>query len=198
MKNIRLAGLALAAFICLPSPPVFAQQKPPAEHKSDPAPNPDAVTLLDFKARVDAYIELRNKAAKDVPPLKETENAAMIKSLQEALGKRIAAARASAQPGDIFTPEIRTRFRKLLAPELKGEDGRDARAIVKDDSPASFPFKVNAPYPEGAPLPTVPANLLLNLPPLPKQVEYRIIDKHLILRDTEAHIVVDYIPNAIR
>jgi len=198
MKNTRLAGLALAAFMCLPSPLVFAQQKPTAQHKPDPAPNPDAVTLQDFKARVDAYIALRNKAAKEVPPLKETENAAAIKSVQDALGKRIAAARANAQPGDIFTPEIRTRFRKLLAPELKGEDGRDAKAIVKDDAPASISFKVNAPYPAGTPLPTVPANLLLNLPPLPTQVEYRIIDKHLILRDTEANVIVDYIPNAIR
>ena len=63
---------------------------------------------------------------------------------------------------------------------LKGEDGRDAKAVVKDDAP------------------TVPSNLLLNLPTLPKEVEYRIIEKHLILRDTEANIIVDYIPNAIR
>ena len=106
--------------------------------------------------------------------------------------------RRRAQPGDIFTPDIRAKFRRLLAPELKGEDGRDAKEIVKDDAPSSIAFKVNAPYPEGAPLPTVPANLLLNLPPLPKHVEYRIIGRHLILRDADANIIVDYIPNAIR
>jgi hypothetical protein len=156
------------------------------------------VTQQDFKARVDAYVELRNRVAKQTAPLKETDNPAAIKSRQDSFGKRIAAARANAQPGDIFTPEIRARFRKLLAPELKGEDGHDAKEIVKDDAPAGIALKVNAPYPTGKPFPTVPANLLLNLPPLPKQVEYRIIDKHLILRDTEANIIVDYIPNVIR
>ena len=44
------------------------------------------------------------------------------------------------------------------------------------------PFKVNAKYPEGASLPTVPANLLVNLPTLPEPLQYRIVEKHLILR----------------
>jgi hypothetical protein len=192
MKRIPLAGLAIVASLWCSSPAAAAPQKPHVP------PNPDAVTLVDFKNRLDAYLALRNQVAKDMPPLKETENAAAIKSRQDALGRAIAAKRSTAKAGDIFTPEIRTRFRKLLAPELKGEDGRDTKDIVKDDAPASIPFKVNASYPEGAPLPTVPAKLLLNLPTLPKQVEYRIIDKHLILRDTEANIMVDYIPNAIR
>ena len=118
---------------------------------------------------------------------------------QEALAARIRTARATAKQGDIFTAEIRTKFRRLLAPELKGEDGRDAKAVLKEDapSPASIPFKVNAKYPEGAPLPSVPSNLLLSLPTLPEPLEYRIIGKHLVLLDTAAGIIVDYIPNAI-
>ena len=86
-----------------------------------------------------------------------------------------------------------------IAPPLKGEDGRDAKALIKDDAPApgSIPFKVNAKYPEGAPVPTVPASVLLGLPTLPRPLEYRIVGKHLLLLDTEAGIIVDYIPNAI-
>jgi hypothetical protein len=53
-------------------------------------------------------------------------------------------------------------------------------------------------YPADAPLPTVPSKVLLNLPRLPEELEYRIIDKHLILRDTKANIIVDFVPNAIR
>ena len=160
--------------------------------------NPDAVTQQDFKKRIDAYMSVHNDAVKDVGALKETGDPAEIKAAQNALAQRIAAARADAKPGDIFTPEIRGRFRKLLAPHLKGEDGRDAKEIVKDDAPPTVPFKVNAPYPDGKPLPTVPAKLLVNLPPLPKQLEYRIIDKHLILRDVDANLIVDYMLNAIR
>jgi hypothetical protein len=131
--------------------------------------------------------------------MKETSDSAAIKAGQVALAARIRELRASAQPGDIFTPQIRDKFRRLMYPELKGEDGQDAKKTLKDDAPAvaAIPFKPNAPYPEGKPLPTVPVNLLLSLPTLPKELEYRIIDKHLILRDTDANIIVDYIPSAI-
>ena len=57
---------------------------------------------------------------------------------------------------------------------------------------------MNAKYPSSAPLPTVPANLLLNLPTLPKELDYRIVNKDLILRDVDADIIVDFMQNAIR
>jgi hypothetical protein len=83
---------------------------------------------------------------------------------------------------------------------LKGEDGRDAKAVLKDDAPpaGAIRWKVNAKYPEGQPLPTVPASVLMNLPTLPEPLEYRIVDKHLLLLDMQADLVVDYMWNAIR
>jgi len=33
---------------------------------------------------------------------------------------------------------------------------------------------------------------------LPKDVEYRFVGRHLMLRDVDANIIVDYIFNAIR
>jgi hypothetical protein len=162
------------------------------------SPNPNALALKEFKERIDKYVELHRRAAKSAPPLKETTDPHQIKNAENSLAAAIRAERSAAQPGDIFTPAIQDNFRKLLSPPLKGEDGRDAKQILKDDAPGGVLLKVNAKYPEGAPLPTVPAHLLANLPTLPKEVEYRIIGKHLILRDTEADIIVDYIPNAIR
>ena len=47
------------------------------------------------------------------------------------------------------------------------------------------------------PLPTVPANVLITLPPLPEPLEYRIVGQHLLLLDTSADLIVDYILNAI-
>ena len=162
--------------------------------------NADGAILQDFNARVKKYVELHKDAAKGSAKLKETENPAEIVKAQETLAARIRTMRSHAKQGDIFTVEIRNKFRQLLAPELKGEDGRDAKAVMKEDAPnpASIPFKVNAKYPEGAPLPSVPANLLLNLPTLPEPLEYRIIGKHLVLLDTGANIIVDYMTNAIR
>lgn len=191
MTRNPLAAVLLSVMVSTSTPAVGGQ-------RGNTVANPDAVTQQDFKKRIDSYLALRAEALKGADPLKPTSDPAEIKAGQNTLAQRISAARVGAKPGDLFTPEISQRFRELLAPQLKGEDGRDAKQIVKDDAPVAVPFKVNAQYPEGKPLPTVPAKLLLNLPPLPKQVEYRIIDRHLILRDTEANLIVDFMLNAIR
>ena len=160
--------------------------------------NPEAAVIQDFKTRVDAYMKLRKDAVKGAPPLKETNDPAKIKAAQDAMSAQIRAANVNAKHGDVFTPEIVATFRRLLYPEMKGDDGRDAKEIIKDDAPTNIPFKVNAKYPEGAPVPTVPANLLVNLPTLPEPLQFRIIDKHLILVDEDADVILDYALNVIR
>jgi hypothetical protein len=166
---------------------------------TNPAVNPQAAVMADFKTRVEKYADLHKQLAKGAAAQKETADPKQINAAKDALAAKIQAARVNAKHGEIFTPEIRAEFRRLLRPELKGEDGRDAKAILKDDAPApgSVPFKVNAKWPEGQPLPTVPANLLINLPPLPAPVEYRVVGQHLLLLDTSADLIVDYILNAI-
>jgi hypothetical protein len=156
--------------------------------------NPSAKVLADFKDRIDAYIDLRKKADDGVPPLKETEHPAEITIAQETLARHIVAARAAAKHGDIFTPEITRHFRALLRPEVKQSA---TRKLALDDNPGNFRFNVNGPYPASEPLATVPPKVLASLPPLPADLEYRFVGKHLILRDSRANIIVDYIPNAI-
>jgi hypothetical protein len=186
-------------------------EKSPAISSAPPAPlvapqarakgvNPHAAVLADFTERVDAYMKLRKDAVKDAPKLKETTDTAQLKAAQDGMAARIRAARGNAKHGDVFTPEIVAQFRRLLYPELKGDDGRDAKAILKDDAPApqSIPFKVNAKYPDNASVPTVPASLLLNLPTLPEPLQYKIIGTHLILLDEDADLIVDYAMNVIR
>ena len=176
----------------------MAALTPVAEQAKATGVNPDAAVLADFKSRIDAYMKLRKEAVKDAPRLKETKDPAKIRAAQDAMSMHIRAARANATHGDIFTPEIIAKFRRLLSPELKGDDGRDAKAIIKDDAPTNITFKVNAKYPEGAPVPTVPASLLVNLPTLPEPLQFRIIEKHLILLDEDADIIVDYAWNIIK
>ena len=177
------------------TPADVAQRAGAAKTSTDSAVHPDAALMADFKARVEKYADLHTALAKGSAAQKETNDPGKITAAKAALATKVQAARAGAQHGDIFTPAIRPKFRQLLAPELKGENSRDTKATLRDDAPApgTVPFKVNAKYPEAQPLPTVPANLLLNLPPLPEPLEYRIVGKHLILLDTAADLVVDYI-----
>jgi hypothetical protein len=176
-----------------------ALQQSDKKTSTDPAVNPHAKALAEFKARVDEYAEMYKTLAKGDAKPQETADPAKLTATKAALAARVRATRVNAKQGDIFTPAVRPVFRHLLAPELKGEEGRDTKAILKDDAPAAgaVPFKVNAKYPENQPLPTVPANLLLSLPPLPAPLEYRIVGQHLLLLDTATDLVVDYMLNAI-
>lgn len=198
----EIAGLAVVALtLAAPASGQGNRGQAPATAtpaaKSEPA-NPDAVALQDFKKRVDGYVALHRKVAKDTPPMKPTEDPAELIQAREALAKRIIEARATAQQGDIFTPATAAAFRKLLVPELQGQDGKHAKDILKDDAPPAIPLKVNTKYPTGLTRPTVPAAILTNLPTLPEELEYRIIDKHLILVDVKADVIADFIQNAIK
>lgn len=226
MKVIRIVGtLALCSAI---TAPVAAQTRTAAPKAPKPQvseatrekaaadnANPDALVLADFQKRIDAYMAIHRDAAKDVPAQKETNDPAKIKATQEALAARIRAARANAKPGDILTAEIRNKFRRLMYPVVDGptpaSQGTAGRAIKKDvkeelnenteeqkEEGRSVPLKVNATYPPDTPLPSTPPQMLMNLPKLPEQLEYRIVGKNLIIRDVEANIIVDYVPNAIQ
>jgi hypothetical protein len=180
-----LASLAIVAVADLP----FAAQTPV---------NPDAKVLADFNERVKAYVALRNKVDADAPKLKETKDAAKIEEAQRTLAAIIQSARANAKQGDIFTPEIEKKFRALLSPEVKGPAGAKAKATILEEKPM-VELKVNTEYPSAEPLSTVPPTVLQAMPTLPKGegLEYRFVRRHLILLDTRANLIVDYLLNAI-
>jgi len=121
---------------------------------------------------------------------------------QKALDHAIAAERARARQGDIFRPEVQPLFRRLIAEQLKGPDTLDARRAVLDGNPGqdedSVPFavRVNAEYPLGAPRSTVPPSVLLTLPPLPASLHYRFVGRDLILVDSVAQLIADFLPAA--
>jgi len=56
---------------------------------------------------------------------------------------------------------------------------------------------VNALYNTEAPSSSMPPSLLLKLPQLPDQVRYQFVGRDLILRDTEANVILDFIKDAI-
>lgn len=213
MRTRLFVGVALAALLgssalalaCVTDAQQPQQPEPatarPAVGTDEQKVNPDAAIIKDFKDRIDAYLKLRGKQEKGEGKPQETKDPAEIKATQDVLAARIQAARKDAKPGDIFTPEVRSLFRRLMYPEMKGPTADETKEAIKleDGTPKkSEVLKVNARYPEGKALPTVPPNLLARLPQLPEELEYRIVNKDLILRDVNANVIVDFIPNAIR
>ncbi len=198
LAAVVLLALVTAGHLLTAQQGRSSEAKPVAKTAGLPA-NQIAALQVDFKNRIDHYLEIRKEAAKGAPPLKRDEGSRQDQGRRRRRSRRGSRpSEPTAQPGDIFTPAIQKTIRQLLSPELKGDEGKDTKDILKDDAPKSVPLKVNTKYPEKATLPTVPSNLLLSLPHLPEELEYRIIGKHLILRDTGADLIVDFMTNAIK
>lgn len=159
-----------------------------------PVANPTAVALADFTKRVNEYVELHKRLASKVGELDETKSPAEIATREKNLGEAIRAARASAKQGDLFTPDVSAIFKKLIQQESRNRSPRvrAQRNDAEGEVPAFKP-QINHVYPTTFPLATFPATLLKVLPPLPKEVEYRVVAGHLILRDTEANLIVDFL-----
>ena len=158
--------------------------------------NPQARALKEFGDRTRAYLELRTRLAKHVPPVSEHATAEEIRIHQERLAAEIRKARRGAKPGDIFTPPVVPQFRAVIRSDLKSRDLRDAMAAMQE-VPPTLSLYVNEPWPEDAPRGTVPPRLLNSLYPLPDGLEYRFLDRHLVLVDSEADLIVDFVKNVV-
>ena len=159
--------------------------------------NSAAATLSDFKKRVDAYITLRKAVEDKVGALDPTKSPKEIADRETALGQAIRAARPNAKQGDLLTPEVAAIFRRIIRTEFahRSRLALKNREEAQDELPAFTPT-VNQIYPTTYPLATFPPALLRELPELPKPMEYRLVRQYLILRDGEANLIVDVLPNA--
>jgi hypothetical protein len=158
-----------------------------------------------FHSKVNEYVQLQKKVSATVPPLTKTESdpgkiAAHIRSVAQGIQH----ARANAKQGDIFVPESVPEFRQIIRGELEGKQGAASRQTVKTGNPAEEPdstakvvLAVNQPYPDRAPLSSVPPGLLLKLPQLPKELEYRFLGRNLILLDATSNLIVDYLLDVV-
>jgi hypothetical protein len=161
--------------------------------------NRHAATLADFSKRIDDYVALHKRLANAVGELDSTKSQMEIAAREKGLGEAIRRARAQAKRGDLFTPEAAAVFRQLIRADFKRhpratrpetDDRREAES-------ADFRPVINQTYPSTEPLETFSAELLRQLPLLPKEVEYRMVGRSLILRDTEGNVILDFIPEVI-
>ena len=160
--------------------------------------DPTEAVFHDFSLRVDAYVTIHKSVADSVGPLDETASQQVIATRATKLGQGIVAARDSAKQGEIFTPEVAALFATLIKEESKRrtEPVKDSREDAQEELP-DFTPQVNQIYPTTYPLATFPATLLRILPELPAEIEYRIVGHNLILRDVEANLIVDVMPDAV-
>lgn len=174
---------------------------------STPAPTPtptprlsrsDEAAVAEFMKRLNAYVAIHVDAEKASPKLPEEATPAQIDQTQRALAGRIQTARAGAKRGDIFTPKMTAFIKRVLNRVFSGREGARLRRSIMDENVQYLALKTNQRYPDGYPRTTMPPRVLRALPELPEEMEYRFVGSQLILLDQHAHIIPDFIPNALR
>jgi hypothetical protein len=151
------------------------------------------LAVADFSKRVTAYIDLTKRATQGLPHLTRTDVPSEITARESEIGNAIRVARAGARPGDILTPGAARVFRQVIKDDFRHRPRRGQK-VMRDEIPHFHPI-VNQTYQGEWPLATFPATLLAKLPDLPDGLEYRLLSDALILRDVNANIIVDFIPD---
>ena len=157
----------------------------------------DAQALATMNDRLKEYIELHQKLERTLLSVPKEATPQQIDQNQRALETIVRQSRAAAKPGDIFTPETRPVIKRLLASVFGGPDGKQLKASVMDENPVGIKVAVNSRYPDSVPLSTMPPEVLQTLPKLPEELEYRFVGDRLILFDLHAHIIADFIEDAL-
>jgi len=155
-----------------------------------------AAVIADFRKRVDDYMQLHKKLESTLPKLPDHATPQQIDQNQRALGALIAQARAGAKPGDLFTPGMQAFVHSEFGRLFTGPQGHELRRQIHDEPHPIVP-EINKRYPDVVPLATMPLGVLASLPKLPDELEYRFVDSHLILMDVHAHLILDYVRDAI-
>lgn len=182
-------GTLAVTVLLLTTVPIVAQQK------SGAPVNANAAIAAKFEQNVADYMKLRQKALTGLSVPKNTNSPPKIAEFQKQLAAKIRDLRPNAKQGDLFSPEVVGLFRYLVAGAMLGRDGTLIRTSFEHAEPIKGRLDVNASYPDGLPLQSMPPSLLLNLPQLPKELEYRFVGRELILRDTQANLIADVIPD---
>lgn len=195
-RRFRFDALVLAVLLMVVVGPSRGRAQ---VHPAPPGkPKPDARATSEFSVNVQRYVKLHQQMESSLRKLKPTKNAANIDSHQQELANKIAGARMGAKQGEIFSANVTAYFRRLLAREFHGPQATAAHKTIHEGAPVQVAsLKVNTTYPDGVPFTTVPPTLLLKLPQLPPEVEYRIVGQYLVLLDVRANLIVDYIPRAV-
>jgi hypothetical protein len=151
---------------------------------------PVGTAVLEFQKQVEAYMKRHNEAEAKVPNLKRTDDPVEISKREKELAQMIMTLRAGAQPGEIFNQEVAPHFMQIIKEDFAKRSAVDRRALGHE-LPKGVKVAINTEYPTTIPLLTFPPALLQKLPDLPPELEYRIVGRHLILRDVKANLIVD-------
>lgn len=212
MSRTALIRVGAGVFLCAGLGSGCHEHKPP-----DLVPGQvvkmDSELLEEFYEEIQEYVRLRQAVVAGVPPLPADASADHISIRQKALTAAIVKHRRKARPGEIFKPEVEAAFRRIFKEAFATPEAAGMLDSIKQGNPKvegvpnpgdptkevrkAVPLGVNVVYPDDAPFSSVPSTLLLQIPALPAEVRYRFVGRALIVRDTEANVILDFIRDIV-
>lgn len=167
-----------------------------------PAPSP---SFESFRTALQAYVDQTQSFRKDAAakgaasPDQASATGAdeAVRLRQRTLAEAIqTTVRPAAKQGDVFSPAVADLVRRQLAAEFAGPKGDLVRDALQEQNEGlragSVPIAIN----QMVSVPRLPPVLLETLPQVPQQVEFAFSGRTLLLRDADADVVVDFIPQA--
>lgn len=162
----------------------------------NPSANAQATALAEFQQRLQGYLNLRAELSRKLKPLSPTANSAELTARQDTLAAALRDARKGAKPGDLIPTRVAEQIRETVAADFRRRNPDTKRAVFNEVPEGVRPV-INKTMPDSEALATVPALLLNSLPRLPDNLQYRFMDRHVVLLDGDTRLIVDYILNVL-
>jgi hypothetical protein len=186
--------LALAVVAIMLSAPSLVWAAGPQGATAAPA---EAAAIKQFDDAIAKYIALRRKLRSEVSGPVKNSSSSQLTNASDALAGAITRGRQDAQVGSIFGAPVAAIIKRRIAAAVRTEKLVPVLAAIDDEGKANVSPKIHLRLPVSAQMATMPPSLLEVLPPLPKELEYRILGRYLIVRDVDASLILDYIPAAV-
>ena len=146
------------------------------------------------------YAALHRRIEQELGPIEINADPATIRRAVEAMANAMRAERWDAKQGDFFTPALASELRQrvnsaLIEHGFTSDDIRFAEWLDGID-PSTAALAVNGAFAwkfGSAMFPCV----IAALPPLPPELQYRVVGNTLVLIDIHASLIVDLLPNAL-
>lgn len=161
---------------------------------------PSTPAEIAFERAVQDYALMHRRLEQGIGTLTINTPIDEINRMIQQLAAAIRAERADAKQGDIFTPALAPLLRGRIAETLfehrySVDEARSSSRLDGIDY-ARVKLQVNGTFPWVLGAAMLPC-LIDALPPLPPELQYRIVDSQLVLIDVHASLIVDLLPYAL-
>jgi hypothetical protein len=156
----------------------------------------DATAIVAFTRAVNAYANLHRTVAASLPPEEMCADPEERQRRVEQLAEALRTERTTARAGDVLTPAIASLFKRRLTDAVRRPVYQRETLVPPQAPEDALRLEVNDAFPWIVDY-EISQAILVSLIPLPAELEYRFVDRDLVLLDVGANLIVDILEDAL-